>query len=76
MEIANFTGLELAREEPIFLPPVNIHIKDDSFFGTFKTECFTYIPLMNYADWIEDDAIKRKALNLYNRNYGIKEAIE
>lgn len=60
--------------EPIFLPPINIRVKDDTFL--IGNECFTQIPLMKYADWVESDLKKKRAEELYNRNYAVKELIE
>ncbi|CAG9335811.1 unnamed protein product [Blepharisma stoltei] len=59
---------------PIYLPALYIKLKDTAFLSW--NECYTFIPLMPYAHWITDEAIKREALELYNRNFTVKELIE
>lgn len=72
LEIISFPNVELP-VEPIFLPAISVRLVDDFFFGN---ECFTFVPLISYAHWIKEEAVKREAQELYNRNFTQKELIE
>ena len=70
LKVKTFEKVELP-VEPIYLPSVYFHVKDIAFMSA--NECFTYIPLISYADWIEDEYSKREALELYNKNFTEKD---
>jgi hypothetical protein len=72
LQIVTFPNVELP-VEPIYLPAVSVKLIDDFFFGN---ESFTFIPLISYAHWIREEAVKREAQELYNRNFTQKELVE
>jgi hypothetical protein len=72
LKIVTFHKVKLPAE-PIFLPAVSIKVVDNFYWGN---ECFTYIPLIKYANWVQDESMKRDALELYHRNFSIREQIE
>ena len=71
LKIVTFHKVKLPAE-PIFLPAVSIKVVDNFYWGN---ECFTHIPLIKYANWVEDERMKRDALELYNRDFSIREQI-
>ncbi|CAG9328707.1 unnamed protein product [Blepharisma stoltei] len=73
LSILHFPNIELP-VEPIYLPAIYVKIKDNAFLSW--NECYTYIPLIPYAQWIKDEVKKQEAQDLYTRNFTTKDLIE
>lgn len=72
-EIICFKGIDLP-VKPIYLPAIYVKIEDTALLSWNKS--FTYISLIKYCDWIDDELEKRDAIEQYQRNFTEKDLIE